>query len=183
MKNTSGKHLLQGPLTVMDGGYAGDARIDDLPPGQDRLLSYGVDLETLATTKWLSSSRRRDDRQDRQGHALDRRAHVESTKSYALENKSGEGQDDHHRAPGPRGLDAGRHAQAARDDARASTASRANAPAHKVATLTVKEESVRTESLAMLPMDVTQLLFYQRTGSIPSNVRDAIAKAIALKNA
>src|SRR5215475_659914 len=55
MKNTSGKHLLQGPLTVMDQGYAGDARIDDLPPGLDRLLSFGVDLETLATTKLVSN--------------------------------------------------------------------------------------------------------------------------------
>jgi chromosome segregation ATPase len=32
-------------------------------------------------------------------------------------------------------------------------------------------------------MDVSQLLLYQRNGSIPSNVRDAIAKAISLKNA
>ena len=27
--------------------YAGDARIDDLPPGQERLLSYGIDLQML----------------------------------------------------------------------------------------------------------------------------------------
>src|SRR4029453_10007579 len=37
----------QGPLTVFeDGTYAGDARIDDLAPGQERLLSYGLDLKT-----------------------------------------------------------------------------------------------------------------------------------------
>ena len=48
LKNTTGKHLLQGPVTVLDGGaYAGDARIDDVPPGQERLLSYGVDLQVL----------------------------------------------------------------------------------------------------------------------------------------
>ena len=46
LKNTTGKHLLQGPVTVLDGGaYAGDARIDDVPPGQERLLSYGIDLQ------------------------------------------------------------------------------------------------------------------------------------------
>jgi peptidoglycan hydrolase CwlO-like protein len=31
-------------------------------------------------------------------------------------------------------------------------------------------------------MDVTQLLVYQRNSSIPSSVRDAIGKAISLKN-
>ncbi len=32
--NTTGLHLMQGPITVFDGGsYAGDAKIEDLPPG------------------------------------------------------------------------------------------------------------------------------------------------------
>ena len=48
VKNTTGKHLLQGPITVLDAGaYAGDARIDDVPPGQERLISYGIDLQVL----------------------------------------------------------------------------------------------------------------------------------------
>jgi hypothetical protein len=46
-KNTSGLHLMQGPLTVFEGSnYAGDARIMDLQPGEERLLSYAVDLGT-----------------------------------------------------------------------------------------------------------------------------------------
>ena len=48
LKNTTGKHLLQGPVTVLDkNSYAGDARIDNVPPGQERLLSYGIDLDML----------------------------------------------------------------------------------------------------------------------------------------
>ena len=36
--NTTKKHLLAGPVTVLDGGaYAGDAQIDNMPPGQRRL--------------------------------------------------------------------------------------------------------------------------------------------------
>lgn len=47
LKNTSDLHLMQGPITVFDGGsYAGDARIEDLAPGQDRLISYAIDLKT-----------------------------------------------------------------------------------------------------------------------------------------
>src|SRR5262249_5947753 len=46
-KNTSGFHLMQGPITVFEGSrYAGDARILDLQPNEDRLLSYAVDLGT-----------------------------------------------------------------------------------------------------------------------------------------
>ena len=46
LKNSSELHLMQGPLTVFDGGvYAGDARIPDLPPGSERLLSYALDLD------------------------------------------------------------------------------------------------------------------------------------------
>lgn len=47
LKNTTGLNLMQGPITVFDGGaYAGDARIEDLAPGQERLISYGLDLKT-----------------------------------------------------------------------------------------------------------------------------------------
>jgi len=46
-KNTSGLHLMQGPITVFEGSnYAGDARVQDLQPGEERLLSYAIDLGT-----------------------------------------------------------------------------------------------------------------------------------------
>ena len=45
--NTTDLYLMQGPITVFDGGvYAGDAKIEDLPPGSQRLISYGIDLDT-----------------------------------------------------------------------------------------------------------------------------------------
>jgi hypothetical protein len=48
VKNTTGKHLPHGPVTVYDGGaHAGDARIETLPPRQERLITYGIDLEVL----------------------------------------------------------------------------------------------------------------------------------------
>ncbi len=46
-KNTSGLHLMQGPITVYEGStYAGDARILDLQPNEERLVSYAIDLGT-----------------------------------------------------------------------------------------------------------------------------------------
>ena len=47
LKNSSGLHLMQGPLTVFDGGtYAGDAQISDLAPGAEQLVTYALDLDT-----------------------------------------------------------------------------------------------------------------------------------------
>jgi len=47
LRNTTDFNLMQGPITVYDeeGGYAGDARIEDMAPGTERLLSYAVDLD------------------------------------------------------------------------------------------------------------------------------------------
>ena len=46
-KNTSGSHLSQGPITVYEGStYAGDARLLDTPPKDERLIAYAVDLAT-----------------------------------------------------------------------------------------------------------------------------------------
>jgi hypothetical protein len=46
-KNTTGLHLMQGPLTIFEGSsYAGDARVGDLQPNETRLVSYAVDLGT-----------------------------------------------------------------------------------------------------------------------------------------
>ena len=44
--NSTKLNLMQGPITVYDGGaYAGDARVEDLAPGSERLVSYAVDLD------------------------------------------------------------------------------------------------------------------------------------------
>jgi antitoxin (DNA-binding transcriptional repressor) of toxin-antitoxin stability system len=47
LTNSTGLHLMQGPITVFDGAaYAGDARIEDLQPNTERLISYALDLDT-----------------------------------------------------------------------------------------------------------------------------------------
>jgi hypothetical protein len=50
--NTSGLSLMAGPITVFDGGvYAGDALIDNLGPGDERLISYAMDLGVEVVTR------------------------------------------------------------------------------------------------------------------------------------
>jgi hypothetical protein len=55
-KNTSGKPLPQGPMTVFEEhGYAGDTRILDLQPNEERLLSYAMDLGTKVFVNYKTS--------------------------------------------------------------------------------------------------------------------------------
>jgi hypothetical protein len=47
LTNSTKLHLMQGPITVYDdGAYAGDAQIENLAPGTERLISYAMDLDT-----------------------------------------------------------------------------------------------------------------------------------------
>ena len=52
LKNTSPLTLEDGSLTVIDGdAYAGEALLDRLKPGEDRLISFAVDLSTLVNVR------------------------------------------------------------------------------------------------------------------------------------
>jgi hypothetical protein len=45
LHNNTNLHLKGGPVTLFDGGtYAGDATMEDVAPGETRLISYAVDL-------------------------------------------------------------------------------------------------------------------------------------------
>lgn len=52
LKNTSSLTLEGGSLTVIDAdAYAGEALMERLKPGEDRLISFALDLGTLVTTR------------------------------------------------------------------------------------------------------------------------------------
>ncbi len=52
LRNTTNLHLKGGPVTLFDGGaYAGDARMEDVSPGETRLISYAVDLSVQGDRK------------------------------------------------------------------------------------------------------------------------------------
>jgi hypothetical protein len=182
IKNTTGKHLLQGPITVIDGStYAGDARIDNVPPTQERLISFGVDLQMLIDAK-----------NNKQEDAIIAGKIVKgilwvthknvATQDYQAENKS-----DHdktliieHPLRGNWKL-----IEPAKPIEKTDTLYRfkQSIAAGKSASLRVVEEHVNAQQIAILPTDVGSLDFYSKTGSIPKGVRDVLVKAITFKNA
>ena len=182
LKNTTGKHLLQGPITVLDkNAYAGDARIDNVPPGQERLLSYGIDLEmTVDNTKNVQTAAVVTARINKGALIIDRK--LVSSRDYLADNKGSHDKViliEHPIRQGWKLVETIKPVETTPSLYRFQ----GNAPAGKTTLLTIKEESVRQETLAMLPADATQLLAYTRTAEIPQPVRDAIAKAIQMKQA
>jgi hypothetical protein len=87
-KNTSGLHLMQGPITVFEGSnYAGDARILDLQPNEERLLSYAVDLGTEVNPVPSSDNGRITQVKAVKG-ILHTTTKVRETKTYTIKNRN-----------------------------------------------------------------------------------------------
>jgi hypothetical protein len=182
VKNTTKKHLLAGPITVIDGAtYAGDAQIDNLPPGQERLLSYGVDLQVTMDAK--------DNHQEnaiQSGRIVKGILYIThklvQTQGYVAENKSDHDKMlivEHPRMQGWDLVDTPTPMEKTDNVYRF----RESLPAGKTASLTVKEQLVQDEQLVMLSTDTGPLDFYRQQGAIPKPVADALAKAITLKQA
>jgi hypothetical protein len=87
-KNTSGLHLMQGPITVFEGSsYAGDARILDLQPNEERLLSYAIDLGTEVNPV-LSSDNGRITQVKAVKGILHTSTRLRETKTYTIKNRN-----------------------------------------------------------------------------------------------
>jgi hypothetical protein len=182
LKNTTGKHLLQGPLTVLDkGGYAGDARIDNVPPGQQRLLSYGIDLDmTVDNTKNTQSGSLLTAKINKGVLVVSRK--LVASQEYAADNKTTKDKIlvvEHPARYGWKLVDT----QQPFETTPSVYRFKGTAVAGKVTVLTVKEEMVQNETIMLASAGIDQLAFYGRTGAgeIPKDVRDALAKAIQLK--
>ena len=182
IRNTTGKHFLQGPITVLDDhSYAGDAQIDNLPPGQERLISYGIDLEMQ-----VNAANRRQENNIQTGRLVKGVLQVTRKQvvmqDYLVENMSQKAKEviiEHPFQTGwklvetPKPMETTDSLYRFRD----------SVPAGKARTLTVKEERVQGETIAILPADIGQLESYSRSGEIPAGVREALIKTMGLKSA
>ncbi len=175
------KHLLQGPVTVFDaGGYAGDARLDDVPPGETRLLSYGVDLQTESTARNLDQQQAIQTGRIVKG-VLELTRKVVSAKAYTLDNKSDHDRNyvvEHPVRVGWKIVDTPAPYQTTDKAYRFAL----TAPAGKQATLTIHEENIQGQTIELVSSRLEDAEFYSRTGEIPAPVREALAKAATLKH-
>jgi hypothetical protein len=175
LKNTTGKFLMQGPITVIDDqAYSGDARIEDLPADQSRLLSYAVDLDVRVTSERSNKSAtiqtgrvvrgvlhlsRKQVRQ--QDYTVANRA--DRDKTVLIEHPK-HGSFELVDTPEP--IETTESLYRFEDRVAGGESSK----------LTVTEERTYGETVAILNCDLGQLLRYSRSGEIPRKVRDALAE-------
>jgi hypothetical protein len=180
LRNTTGKSLLQGPLTVFEkGAYAGDAQIDNLPAGQERLLSYGVDLQLLVNSSKNSQTAAVTTAKIVKGMLYVDRKYV-AQQEYLADNKSDKEKVlvvEHPLRQGWTLVDSPKPYETTASMYRFEV----TAPAKKATSLMVKEQSVQTQTVSMVDAQLPQLLMYGKTGEIPADVRAAIAKAAQLE--
>jgi len=180
-KNTTGKHLLQGPLTVLEkDAYAGDAQIDNVPPDQTRLVSYGIDLDVTVSQRVEQAESVVGAKVVKGTLELNRK--LVQTTTYAADNKSSQAKElviEHPVAAEWKLVDTPKPFETTQSVYRFKGA----APANKVTTLAVKQEWVRNETISLADNDLSELLTYARTGQVPKSVRDALAQAVQLKQA
>ncbi|MEN6439680.1 MAG: hypothetical protein ABFD97_13990 [Syntrophobacter sp.] len=181
LRNSTDKHVMQGPVTVFDGNtYAGDAQVGNLPPGQEKLLSYALDLEVQ-----VDATKNRQESLVQTASLLKGVLKVSRkdvySQEYVIQNKSDSDRSlviEHRFRPGWK-LAGLQPSETTATHYRLKQA----VPKGKTETMTVVEENVRDESVAILPASIGSLELYARTDKIPKNVRDTLGKAIALKQA
>ena len=183
LKNSAGLHLLAGPITVFDDNvYAGDARIGDVPPGQTRLLSYGMDLQLPVSIENVQSSRRLTAGKI-VGGVLELSRKVVSSRTYLAENKSSRPKKLVIEHPRP-GTD-WKLADTAAPAETTSTLWRFDLSVEpgKTGKLDVKEERIESERIELVSADAPNLLAYLKEGEFPAPVRDALRKAAQMRQA
>jgi hypothetical protein len=180
LTNTTGKHLLAGPVSVFDkGAYAGDAQIEALPAGEQRLLSFAVDIQVTADPQAMKQDQRIVTGKLVQGVLWLKSSHL-MRQEYRFKNSADEGRAlilAHPRHDGWELKDTPAPIERTPEQVRFRLA----LPAAKETSFTVSEVRTDDEAFVLADLEPDALLGYANTGSIPPKVRAALQQAAALK--
>ena len=180
LKNTSSLHLMQGPITLFDSWtYAGDARIEDLPPGQDRLISYALDLKTEVEPKLEGGTQELATVSLKKGTMIISRRLVED-RTYLVKNRDAKAKtvliEQPYRADWKL-AEPKEPTERTRDLYRFSVA----VDPGKSATLRVKETLPVQESILLMDSGVDQIVYYQQAKEVSSKVREGLQRVVQLR--
>ncbi|GDY11336.1 hypothetical protein LBMAG53_02130 [Planctomycetota bacterium] len=180
LTNTTGVHLQQGPMTVLDtGAYAGDARIDDLAPDQQRLISFAIDLPVLVDAESSDEQRAVSSGKLVRG-VLYLQAKFVASRTYKIRNQADADRLLVIEHPARRGWTL---VETPEPWERAGDLLRFKLPVAKGATVpfTVRESLIQSESVTVTDLTQIDVLHYAENGALPAKVREALAKVAQLK--
>lgn len=180
LKNTTGMPLPQGPLTVYEEGtYAGDARIPDLQPNEERLLSYAIDLGTEVAAQPRGQTQRLTNIKIVKGIIYAQTKEMES-KTYVAKNRSGQERRlviEHPYRPEFKLMTEQKPAEMTRDVYRFEV----KVGADKTVLLEVPEERMRAQAVVLSNTDDQMLRFYLHQQVLSPIAKAALEKAIGLR--
>ncbi len=181
LKNSTALHLMQGPITVFDGGiYGGDARIEDLPPGQERIISYALDLKAEVVTQAVPEKEEVIAASLRKGTLLVTRKYVEE-KSYQVSNRDQKAKViliEHALRHDWRLVEPSEPTERTRDLYRFAV----KAGAGSGARLRVREEKQVQQTVRLIDSGSETIGYYVQAKQVSAKVRDALQKVIALRD-
>jgi hypothetical protein len=181
LRNTTDSHLMQGPVTVYDqrGGYSGDARIEDMAPGTERLVSYAVDLDVEVVPRVEGRPEEIVSVRLAKGTLVAARK-LARAKVFEIKNSGTEPVKvlvEHPLEAGWTLVKPEAPQEKTRDRSRFAVA----AEPGKTATLEVVEEMPLEETHAITNLDDDRILFYSRVNATSPAVRESLAEVIRRK--
>ncbi len=180
LKNTTGQHLTQGPITVYEaGGYAGDSRIMDLQPSEERLLSYAVDFGIEIKAQEKNAPQQLTGVKIVKG-VLEKTSKLQETKSYLIQNRSPHDRlllIEHPVRPDWNLTLPKKPTELTREVYRFEI----KLPAGKGAKQEVIEEKVILQQMTLLSTEDDQLSFYLQNAVATPRLREALKKAVNLR--
>ena len=180
--NSTALHLMQGPVTVFDGGaYAGDAKIDDLAPHAERLISYALDLKTEVAPEAKSQPEQLLSVKLTKG-VMQIQRKLARTHKYTVKNSDTKAKTvliELPFEPNWKLVIPEKPAEKTRDKYRFSV----NAEPGKPATLNVEEEQTISQQIVLSNLDDNAVDFYQNQKVVSPTVKAALAEVVKRKQA
>jgi len=176
--NTSGMKLPAGPVTVYDGGiYAGDALLEFWSENEKRLISFGEDLSVTAAMS--DANTREVSTVTVSGGVMTINRNQTFTKTYTFVNSASDSKSlvvEHSRTV---------QTELVSPQASEQTASiyrfNVTLPENRETILTVNERRPVSERITLLSLRPESFLSYTTNQEIPSRVRQALQRAVELK--
>ncbi len=180
-KNTTGMHLMQGPITVFEGSsYAGDARVLDITPKDERLISYAIDLGTEVEPIAKAVPERLTKVKLNKG-ILYRTTRVREEKTYNLKNRTEHDRTvliEHPFRPDFSLVSKDKPSERARDVYRFEV----KLPAGKTASREIIEERDVNTNIALNNSDDQTMRFFISQPIVSEKVKAALGQAVELKS-
>ena len=173
---------MQGPITVFDGDtYAGDALIQDIPPGSERLISYALDLDTEVAPESKSHPEQITSIRIAKGTLIIDRRYTRS-QDYIVKNSGKKVKKvliEYARDPNWTLVSPKEPAEKTRDKYRFVVDAKPGEPAK----LVVDEERTEPQVFALTNIDENTIALYVRAEKASDKVKAALAKVIKQKQA